>query len=428
MGVTIATTRVACNTGTGNQTITTTDLGGLTPKGALFLLSFASTDGTAADGATMSIGGTDGSTHWSTARSDQHGVTTVKSNDMHSVDAPIYMTNDAGSLIADADFNAWTTNGVTITWATAPGTAYLLTVIFFAGTDLSIDSGSESVGNTVDLATDITSVGFEADILILSISRVAASQLVQSNAYGQFGLVSNNRAGGIVQRCIAWSSRDNVGTSVIAVRNRTDSGITQSHITGTLDWYGEISAFDSSGFTITTRNDGGNNSHLKWLAIRLGSTPLSSWVGTYTSPTSTGNHSISTPGFTPQFVMQFLSLTEAADTTYTDNRAGSIGIGVMTSSAEYTMVITSEDAVTTTNTQSLSDDRAIVVPDGDGTLDIEATFVSMDANGWTVNYSNAPATAKLFWALAIEEEAAAGTVIKPGLAGGMKDLTGGMYG
>lgn len=44
MGITVAVTRVACPIVTGNFDVTTTDLGGLTPKAAYFIVSYATID------------------------------------------------------------------------------------------------------------------------------------------------------------------------------------------------------------------------------------------------------------------------------------------------------------------------------------------------------------------------------------------------
>jgi len=56
MAITIDVFRTAANTSTGNQTFTGS-LGGLTPKAAKFEITRATTDGTAANHANYSIGG-----------------------------------------------------------------------------------------------------------------------------------------------------------------------------------------------------------------------------------------------------------------------------------------------------------------------------------------------------------------------------------
>lgn len=59
-----------------------------------------------------------------------------------------------------------------------------------------------------------------------------------------------------------------------------------------------------------------------YLALRFGSGPtVSSWVGTHTTLTSTGDDSKTGPSFKPQAVLMFGSIMEAIDTGYTDNLA-----------------------------------------------------------------------------------------------------------
>ncbi|NJN53653.1 MAG: hypothetical protein HC804_02175 [Anaerolineae bacterium] len=142
MGVTVAVTRVACNTSTGDQTITTTDLGGLTPKAAMFIITQAVTDGAAANHAVWGLGFTDGTTSFCSASEDEHGLSTTDTQKGGAA-VPVVIMDGAATNTVDgqADFSAWVTNGSTITWTNAPSTGFLLTVVYFAGTDLTVDVG-----------------------------------------------------------------------------------------------------------------------------------------------------------------------------------------------------------------------------------------------------------------------------------------------
>jgi hypothetical protein len=401
MGITCATTRVACTTSDGNQDITTSDLGGLTPKAALLILMGATTDGTAASDLQFSYGAATGSSNrWCIFGNDEDGQATSDTACGSMTDAVCYATTPGTTTeTAKADFSSWITNGIRINWSNAPASAYLLTVVFFAGTDLSAYAGSEELGNTTDLEINVTDPGFEPDVVFTAKKEFDNIQAASMRL--SIGAVHNGVS--VSQRALSTEYVDNQGTTINRLGFWSSYGI--AHSTNSLDWGGEFTSFDSDGFSVITRNAGANNTALRYLALNFGGV-ASSWVGTHTTPTSTGNDSDAGPSFTPQLVLLGLSLAEGNDTIYQDNRAGSFGLAVFDADDEYTGIGTSEDAVATTNTQSLSDDRAIVVPDDDGTLDIEASFVSMDANGWTVNYSNAPATAKLFLALAIGAAAA----------------------
>jgi len=59
------------------------------------------------------------------------------------------------------------------------------------------------------------------------------------------------------------------------------------------------------------------------------------------------------------------------------------------------------------NQVDLANIQAIVLPLDDGAAGVVADFVSMDSGGWTLDYTTVTGTGKVFWALAIEESAAA---------------------
>lgn len=83
------------------------------------------------------------------------------------------------------------------------------------------------------------------------------------------------------------------------------------------------------------------------------------------------------------------------------------GVSAIDADDEFAASVSDEDGVTTSNSQSLSDNVSIELPDDDGTAGLTATFVSLDATGWTDNYSAVKGSAGLMLALAIGEFTAA---------------------
>jgi hypothetical protein len=77
MGVTVAVTRVAANTSTGTQDITTNDLGGLTPKAVMLIATRGVTDGAAADGAGFYWGMSDGTNEVAGGYESEHNQATM---------------------------------------------------------------------------------------------------------------------------------------------------------------------------------------------------------------------------------------------------------------------------------------------------------------------------------------------------------------
>jgi hypothetical protein len=417
MGIAVAVTRVAANTSTGDQDITTTDLGGLTPKAVWLTATRATSDGAAADGAGYYQGVSDGTLHVNHGAESEHNLdTTDTQTAFDAVSPPVLVIYDGtadSAIDGSADFSAFITNGVTINWSDAPSAGWLITAVFFAGTDLSAAVFREGVGNTVDLATDITSIGFEADDVILPFLQGAPPRVC-------CGLIHNDRAGGITQRSLLTLDRNGRGTSELYASLRTDACIEEIGVTGAADWYGEASAFDSSGFTLTTRAAGGNSRSLCGIALRYGSSPaVGSAVYTFSTPTGTGSATDTGLGAEPQAVIYLTSLLEAAGSIASDSLAGSYGVAVITAGAQYHNTISSEDNAGTSNTQSLSDNQAVNLPLHDGSAGMAATYSAFTGTGVTLSWSDVESAAKLWPALAIGSGAAGGTTYEQSASGAM---------
>lgn len=126
------------------------------------------------------------------------------------------------------------------------------------------------------------------------------------------------------------------------------------------------------------------------------------FVGHFTSPTSNdSSYSITGVGFTPKVVIFF-------PTGRTSTGAGStsdvtFGIGAMTTTDQWCVVGGDQDAygAMRVNTTSLTT-RCIHVLDGDGVLPVEsAYFVSMDGDGFTLNYNRTVASAYIVHYIAL---------------------------
>ncbi|RJR27994.1 hypothetical protein C4561_00620 [candidate division WWE3 bacterium] len=399
-GAVIAVTRTTANTGGGTQDITNSNLGGNTPKAVMIIATATTVDDTATDGVSMSYGTATGATNeWYTAFKTQNGLTSDNTDARGGTDATVYIIDPTASTttsLGTAEFTQFLTNGVRINWTTTPTSAWHLTVVLFAGSGLQAYAGTQGLGTTQDSAFDITAPGFQPDIIFGTNGTVGSTQFYLSS----FGVATYNGST-ITQHALA--NRFTYISSQGAPATRyIDTGIVGgAQVNGNLVWYGELSAFDSSGFTITTRSGGASNATFFYLALDVSSS--SSWVGTHTTPTSTGNYAETAPGFTPQFVFQVENMTEAVNTPYADGNAGAFGFSVFDPNESYSNNWAYEDGVSPVNAQTLSDDQAVNLPNDDGTTGITGTFVSMDtASGWTTNYTNVAASGKKFLAAAIE--------------------------
>jgi hypothetical protein len=407
MTITTAVVRAGASATATTQDFTSSGFG--TAKACIVICTLAVTDGTAAADNAFGLGFATGtSNRFCQCPADEDGVATQDCTRVIRNDSIIWLSNPGSSgSLAVADFTAFITDGIRITWSSVTGNQELVTVILLGGDDLSAHANSITWLDTVNEAIDVTAPGFEPDIVFMIGSRDEVFNTPGGgDTEASFGICHNDGASGITQRAIGMRYDNGEATSAVEMEFSTDATLVYSN-NGSHDWEVELGTFDSSGFTATARDAGGNNSVCAYLALKFAS--HSSWVGTHSTPTSTGNSADTGPGFTPQFAMLGPSTAITADTLYTDSTALTTGIAAFDGTNEFCTTVSSEDGQATMDTQSLSDNTAVNVPDSGGTALLTASYVSFDANGFTLNYSAVDASnIRLFWGFAVEEDAAAG--------------------
>ncbi|NJN53652.1 MAG: hypothetical protein HC804_02170, partial [Anaerolineae bacterium] len=253
---------------------------------------------------------------------------------------------------------------------------------------------------TEDVGVDYTGVGFEADVLFCTVYNASGGSF---SAF-TLGFATNDRAGTVVQRAGFQRGRDN-RTTTDNVAGVQDDAVMVVGANSSVGIYADVSAFDADGFTATPRNTGTGNpgsNELGYLALRFGSTPVvSSKVYTFSTPTSTGDNTDTGAGFEPQAIFYATTLVTTINTPDTGSGSGAVGVAVITDGAQYHNTVASQDGVTTTNTQSLSDNQAINLPLHDGAAGMAATYSTFTSTGVTLNWSDVEGSARLFGALAI---------------------------
>ncbi len=383
MGITITTKRFATPTSTGEVTWDDIKLGELTPLAVMIFANHADENGTVEIDLSAGVGFADATREGFIGTSAEDAVTTTNTgfnNDASNVIDTI--VND--SVQVTANFVSFGANEIVLNFTAIDSDAQLFTVVFFAGDDLQVymDALVLAIG-----VTDITAPGFEPDLLLA----------VAGDTQGHFSFGACINDGSETQMSLGRSSLDGVGTSNINAELSTNQ-ITQSPQGGSNFQNIVVSDFDANGFTADSLKP---NKTFYYLALKFGGA-ASVNLRSFDSPTTTGDDVRTGVGFIPQFVLLGLMDVQSVDVVNSGDDAGAFGISVFTPDAEFANAWADEDAQTTTDTQSLADDQAINFASDDGVTQHAATFVSMNADGHTLNYSVADGTVRKWFEVTIE--------------------------
>ena len=153
---------------------------------------------------------------------------------------------------------------------------------------------------------------------------------------------------------------------------------------------------------------------------------LSAKVGTFAQPNSTGNQSITGVGFQPKIVLFWMSAPTG------NGSAANVqwGQGVATSSSNRLYFSSSADNNVTNYTGERRATKTScigLVAVASATVTVEADFVSMDSDGFTVNWTTVDATARIITYLALGGDlssANVGTFDTTANSTGNKSITG----
>lgn len=409
--VVVARTRVAMNTGTGTQDITTSDLGGLTPSAVLFFITNATADATAVDGARFSVGAATSTTlEWCVGFQAQDAQATTNTDRRSDNTRCLFLLQD-GTTFREvaAEFDSFITNGVRIN-ITVASSAYFLEAVFFAGADVTnAYAGYVSLGNTLDLVTDITAPGFQPNLVIAACAH-SLNNTATTNANNSIGVVREN-SGTVTQRSLCWRDGD-ADANVTTVSNVSDLyGIHALTSGGAVQWGGEFGAFDASGFSVTTRVAGSSTTSLAYLALKINN--ASTYVDTFTAPASTGTESTTAPAFEPQFALVGLTMATTVNTVETDGDSENFGVGVWSATGQSFQMVSDDDNAVDSNTYSLNTTtRPILLKNGAQSTNIEATFTGFTATGWDLNYTTTAGTARKGFVLAIQTTEGGGAIVQ----------------
>ena len=201
-------------------------------------------------------------------------------------------------------------------------------------------------------------------------------------------------ATGAAQDFSMGASVDDNVASANTGRRRASTRIlhTSSDGNGTIDLEIDTVSFGAGTFRVNVQvNTRGTAQIIHYLVI--GGTDLTNVrAGEMTLNTATGNQSTTTPGFQPDLVM---FITATASSTSTAGAALALGAAKSSSERFYTSWVSDDSNAAGGNVGNVQKSTACIGGLNVGTpgsQEWEADFVSMDANGFTINITDAPGT------------------------------------
>lgn len=360
----VAYANFALPSATGNFTISTSDLGGLTPKMAVFALSNAEASETsfaapAGEEAFHMFGAADGTNQWAVTSSTEGGT----NNDWRKVTASGCMLgiDESGVTLMEGAFTSFDANGVTVNITTLSADLYGKRgfVMFFAGSDCSVEVGNIA-GDASGASTK--AIGFTPDGMLFSELYGGSMTSSATTAIQTFGFAVND--GSATQYNGARYLATGSGSGRV---NDKAAGYGASSVpTCTISFSGaDVTATWSSAISLA----------LPYAAWSFNGS-LSAVAGTITSPTSATTATATGLGMTPTSAL-FITGPGAVNTTIT---GGGFGAGWLTATGGGSMGCQSKTGYCSTTRLNIADGADIAALDSFASGSITLDFTTADAN------------------------------------------------
>ncbi len=384
MGLSVKGGQITSPTSTGNHATTGV---GFQPK-LLILYSTLATDATSCS-PTMGAG-TSSTARWS--QSQYYTRTGPATGTLFNSSKIFAWTTSSAFLVAD--LVTLDADGFTLNWSLVDaGAGYPINYICLGGSDLSVKVGTfDTSGSTGNQS--ITGAGFLPKAVLFGANTIPGNDgsVSTTRANIGFGAATSSAA----RSCVA--SRAEGAPSATTGVLSTAKCWTWAYTTLYSDM--DFVSNDSDGFTVNiTTATGGDAFRIGYIA--LGGTALFA-TSTFAQPGATGAFGVSGVGFQPSINL-FWSGGKAASNALSNGGRFMFGHAV-SSSDRGVMWGSALDGSSTfpAESRAVLATKAITLRHDDATTVLaDADFTSQDANGFTVNWSTADATARVVAYLSI---------------------------
>lgn len=327
--------------------------------------------------------------------------------------------------------SAMGTDSVTVAWSGAANQPINnICCVAFGGSGVQAalvtqDGLNGSTGET----SDITSIGFEPDLLI-ALSGLEAVDSGGHDVYGglNFGLVHNGTSVGHAHAHVSQRYKvSSAGGDLTDLANTVRVGDDLFHFNvnwGDIGGDGEeyswtAGSFDASGLTVTASGDNGTGEDGSGiLALKFPATTKLA-IGNFATPTSTGSQSptFDSFSFTPRFMLLAATLATNTETRTNDTANGdSFSLIAIRDEIQASVGLTNQNGQNPVNNLMFYQRDSLRLLNGDQTENFDATFTQFDSGGLTANFSAADGTARQGAFLAFLSPAPTITDVSPATA------------
>ena len=360
----------------GSQDITISGFG--TPKAAQFFVTKSRDIGILSDTASISNGVTDGTNEGSISVGS-NGSANPSVCYRAADDGTVFKLYSGNQYLMGATFNSFITDGIRIDWDAAAHQGYndfYITVVLYTGSSLS------AYADTMDAAGGTKTIGFLPELTFLSGNGAAlGAASVWIYNYGISDTNVNLESNNVFSYCF-FESNNQATTDLSA--SLYDVSAHQENSTS-VAWRSAITTYTSTTFDIDNTFGSSSGDDLIFLSLNIDG--IEHYIDTILLPSGTGDWSVTKIGFQPQIVMMVVTGSSALNTSVGDSSAGIIGYYIFDKdSSEHYQGISSEDGVSGGIKKSVYDTTLNMTLQGDNVC-YNATFKTMDSNGFTLNFT-----------------------------------------
>ena len=272
---------------------------------------------------------------------------------------------------------------------------------------MSVRQGSFTKRTAGIGAQSITGVGFQPKAIIFFWTRQTAQGFINSGPGALTGINSGfgSATGSANNEAVSTTSVDNSANSDEGRRRSVTNSIIFLSAGGlpTLQAQAGLTSLDADGFTLNWTTNDANAYIIHYIA--LGGDVTNALAGTFNLLPGAGNQAVAGIGFQPDFVLFWWSFTEGAET---NSLGGELGLGFAKSATARVALVNSGRDNVANNLQKRWQQRnnAAILVLNPGTSPpasyAVADLVSLDANGFTINKTTAPAAATPIFFLALK--------------------------